>query len=129
MGERNYFNPVSSVPKTDDLATASDVYIIRESNFVGSGLTYTVGLDHQDFLKIGSGQYVQIKADRGPHILSVKYPKQAFVGTVEKSMDFVCQPDKKVYLLMWPGFSVKMKELSVEEGAKLVSKYKRIDLK
>lgn len=120
---------LSTPPKAEDLTTASDVYIIRKSSIVGSGLTYTIGVDHHDFVKLGSGQYVHIKADHGTHVLTVKYPKQAFVGTAEQSMEFECKHNNQVYLLIWPGLTVNMKALSMQEGAKLVKKYKQIILK
>ena len=71
---------LSSPPKPEDPTTASDVYVIRKSSIAGAAITYTIAINHQDFVKLGSGQYTHIKADLGPHVLTVKYPKQAFVG-------------------------------------------------
>lgn len=119
---------LSTLPKVEDLSNACDVYIIRESSIVGAALSYTVAIDHQDFVAMGSGDYTNIKTTCGPHMITVKYPRQMFLGTAESSLDFDCKQGDKIYIQMSPGVSVKLAVLSKEEGAKVVQKSKFIDV-
>ncbi len=119
---------LSSVPVVENPDAACDVYVIRKSAMFGAAISYVIGIDHNDLLKIASGYYVHVQVDGGSHVATVKYPRQGFLGTAESSLGFECAPNEKVYILVWPGFAVNMKLLSEQEGAKLVSKYKQVVL-
>jgi hypothetical protein len=120
---------LSTLPKLEDTTNACDTYIIRKSIFVGAALSYTVAMDHHDFVSMGSGDYTNIKVASGPHVVTVKYPRQMFLGTAESSLEFECKPGKKIYIHMYPGLSVGLELLSDEEGAELVKKSNYIDVK
>jgi len=119
---------LSTLPKVTDLSNACDAYIIREASIVGAALSYTVAIDHQNFVKMGSGDYTNIKTECGAHILAVKYPRQMFLGTAEKTIDFEFKENKKIYIQMSPGLSVKLEILPDEKGAEIVKKSKYIDV-
>jgi hypothetical protein len=120
---------LSTLPKIEDLSNVCGMYIIRESSFIGGGISYTVALDYQDFVAMASGDYTNIKVSSGPHIITVKYPRQMFLGTAETSLEVDCKSNTNTYLFMSPGFSVDLSVLSDKAGAKLVQESNYIDLK
>jgi hypothetical protein len=120
---------LSTLPKLTDSANSCDVFIIRESSMFGAGISYTAAMDHHDFVAMTSGDYTNIKVASGPHVITVKYPRQMFLGTAENSLEFDCKPGNKVYIYMSPGITVNLAILPDEKGAELVQKSNYIDVK
>lgn len=120
---------LSTLPKLEASTKACDLYIIRKSSMFGAAISYTVALDHQDFVAMASGDYTNFKVSSGPHFITAKYPRQMFLGTAETSLEINCKLNEPIYVYMTPGISVGLSVLSAEEGAKLVRESKSIDLK
>jgi hypothetical protein len=119
---------LSTLPRLEDLTNTCDVYIIRKSTIFGSGLGYTVAMDYQDFVVLANGDYTKVKVASGPHVVTVKYPRQMFLGTAESPIEFDCKESNNIYIYMWPGLSVNLEILAEKEGAELVQKSNYIDL-
>jgi hypothetical protein len=120
---------LGTLPKVDDLTTACDVYIIRESSIHGAALSYPVAIDHQDFLAMTKGHYTHIKVACGSHVITVKYPTFLFLSTNEKSIEFECKSSKIIYVSFCMAPGGEWAVLSDEEGAKLVKESEYIDVK
>ncbi|MBI9017549.1 MAG: hypothetical protein JEZ07_09850 [Phycisphaerae bacterium] len=122
---------VGRPPRVENPATAGEFYVLREKTSMGAALPYTIGIDHQDYVVLTSGSYTNIQLDSGSHVLTVKYPRQAFLGTAEASMEFECEPNKKAYVLVGPKTmgGVKFGILPEGGGSVRAKSYKYIEVK
>jgi hypothetical protein len=124
---------LSTLTKYDNSTDFADVYVIRKKSIVGAGGSYTIALDFQDIVAIGSGDYIHIKVPPGQHTVTAKFPPAMFIGPDrEESIELDTKSTSAYYIYVFPLLhraKVEVSILSEEEGVKLVRDSNLIDLK
>lgn len=93
---------IGTLPDIQDVSSAGDVYVIRESSIVGAAISYAVTVDGSDIFEIGSGQYTKFKLNQGRHTVGVKCFGGWTPTTKEESIQVAVKANGSSFLVIAP---------------------------
>ena len=115
--------PIGRLPVIKDYNQTGDVFVIRDSNFLGSGVSLYITLDGNDIFAIRIGQYTKFGIVSGEHLIGVK----CFGGWTptwkEDSKRFSILPQQELYFIVSPSMScADIQPISPELGKEWINK-------
>jgi hypothetical protein len=93
---------IGDLPTITDRANASKVVVVRISSFVGAANGYTVALDGNDILGIGSGEHTEFLVPEGERYIAVKCFGGWSPTWKEDSLKFVAKASVSSFFLISP---------------------------
>jgi len=115
--------PIGRLPAIEDQAQSGDVFVIRNSNFVGSGVSYYITIDGNDMFAIRVGQYTKFKLVIGEHYIGVKCFGGWSPTWKEDSRKFSVLPQQGTYFIVSPNMScADIQLMNPESGIEWIKK-------
>lgn len=93
---------IGTLPQIQDVNSAGDVFVIRESSIVGAAMSYVVTVDGNDIFEIGSGQYTKFKLNQGRYNIGVKCFGGWTPSTKEESVQVAVKANGSSFLVIAP---------------------------
>ena len=106
-------------PTLDDPAANAQVYVIRDSNFMGWGFSLKVALDDLVIARLRSGEYVSFFVKPGFHALGVSEPTVKVPFEKGNTYYFLISAD-------YTSFGFELARISNQQAQKWLAKTKAI---
>ena len=107
-------------PTVSDTSDAAEVFVIRDNNLVGWGVSLKVALDESIVARLRSGEYVSFNVKPGFHSLGVSEP----------TLSVPFAKGEKYYFLIgaeYSEFGFEIQRISNEKGERWLTKTKPVE--
>ena len=107
-------------PTVSDTSDAAEVFVIRDNNLVGWGVSLKVALDESIIARLRSGEYVSFNVKPGFHSLGVSEP----------TLSVPFAKGEKYYFLIgaeYSEFGFEIQRISNEKGERWLTKTKPVE--
>lgn len=113
-----------TLPDVRDKNNASEIYIIRDYNYVSSGVSAYVSFDNTDVLAIRTVQHTKFLAPTGTHFIGVRNP-----GFPINNVSISLVPNNRYYFRVRVGFTnFSLVPMTEEESLPYISTTQYVDL-